>query len=121
MLVCSTSAPSFAGCFHVGIVARQMPTAGNKEEKNLKHLLILLPVLMFAGCAVAPQPNYHAEESYQQREEIKASLFDNDNSQISNEAAEKILGGKVTLSTNSRVALLKLPTSSWQAPDTVDA
>lgn len=96
----------------------------------MKVLIIFFVSLISTGCAVAPQQNFHATESYQQREEISTSLFASDSSQLSNEAAEQILNGKITIPNNSRVALLKLPSSNigvryygynyWRSEDYLD-
>jgi hypothetical protein len=68
-------------------------------------------LIIINGCSTTPY-NYHAGESYQDREEIKTSLFSSDTSQLSNSAASKILDGKIRINKNSRVALLKVPDSS---------
>lgn len=78
----------------------------------MKPKVLIVAALLMAGCAASPQQNYHAQQSYQEREEIKTSLFENDSSNISNEAAEEILKGRIALPSNARVGLLKLPSNS---------
>jgi len=95
----------------------------------MKTIVSAILILTLYGCA-AQQPNYHASESYQQREEIATSLFASDSTQLSNEAAQQILEGKISIPENSRVALLKLPSDAlglryygynyWRSEDYMD-
>lgn len=84
----------------------------------MRIFISLIIVSYLTGCAVpvarrdVSQPNYYAEPAYQERETIKASLFENDSANISNEAADTILNGKLEIPLNARAALLKLRSSS---------
>lgn len=79
----------------------------------MKFNVFLLSALFLSGCAVAPHKTHTDQASFQTPvEQISVSLFKSDNENISNEAAEKILNGKVTFPMGSKAALLKLPSNS---------
>jgi CRISPR/Cas system-associated endoribonuclease Cas2 len=73
----------------------------------------LICLFSMIGCAA---PMYQATSSspvskLEFREEIQSSLFESDNSEISQEAVDKLLSGKIEIPDNIRITIYKMPNS----------
>ncbi len=85
------------------------------------HSLVLLTLLIFAGCGNEPrQPVYQAASSVSDFEVrggmLEGSLFPSDTQALSNEAVEKILAGNLQLREKGRLAVL--PIGGWNYQET---
>ena len=73
---------------------------------------LVIPLLFacLVGCVAtkSTSPAYMASPSYQQREAIDESLFPSDQAALSNADIEKILGAKIELPQQERLAILQL-------------
>lgn len=79
-----------------------------ENKKKLSAFLLIAAVVLACSSAKRSVPSYLDSLDYQGRETLNESLFREDVSLLTNEEIERILGSKIELPRNARLAILQL-------------